>query len=79
MTKEAPIIEPPTKEEVQAELESLSNKVKSITNLKGFVEKKFADGKLTKPKYEKQIKKLESDRKKTNVRIKECKEILKNA
>jgi hypothetical protein len=73
---EAPVIKPPTKEELEAELESLQNKLKSIKNLKGFVEKKFAGGKLTEPKYEKQMAKLEKDRKKTNKRIKECKKIL---
>lgn len=66
-----------TKEELQAEQESLENKLNSIRNLSAFVEKKFASGNLTQKNYEKQLKKLESDSKKTRYRIDEIENLLK--
>ncbi len=65
-----------TKEELQAEIESLGNKLNSIRNLSAFVEKKFASGNLTQKNYEKQLKKLESDSKKTRFRIDEIENTL---
>ncbi|UYP47192.1 hypothetical protein NEF87_003477 [Candidatus Lokiarchaeum ossiferum] len=66
-----------TKEELKAEHESLENKLNSIRNLSAFVEKKFASGNLTQKNYEKQLKKLESDSKKTRYRIDEIEKLLK--
>ncbi len=58
-----------SKEELDAEIESLGNKMKSIKNLTSFVEKKFSSGKLSKKNYDKQIKKLSSDLTKTQIKI----------
>ena len=60
-----------TKEEFDAEIESLGNKMNSIKNLTSFVEKKFSSGKLSKKNYDKQTKKLSSDLKKTQDKIDE--------
>ena len=58
-----------TKEEFDAEIESLRNKLNSIKNLTAFVEKKFSSGKLSKKNYDNQIKKLSSDLKETQNKI----------
>jgi len=60
-----------TKDEYDAEIESLGNKLNSIKNLTSFVEKKFSSGKLSKKNYDKQTKKLSSDLKKTQNKIDE--------
>ncbi len=60
-----------TKDSLKSELDGLENKLNSIRNLMTFVEKKFASGNLSKINYEKQIKKLESDSKRTRYRIDE--------
>ena len=67
-----------TKEEIEAELESLENKQKSIKNLSAFVEKKYSSGKLSKKNYDKQIKKLTSDLKKTQIKIDDLNDELKS-
>ncbi len=67
-----------SKEELDAEIESLGNKMNSIKNLTSFVEKKFSSGKLSKKNYDKQTKKLASDLKKTQIRIDELTQELKN-
>ncbi|MHA1510560.1 MAG: hypothetical protein ACTSRX_02450 [Promethearchaeota archaeon] len=67
-----------TKEEFDAEIESLGNKMNSIRNLTSFVEKKFSSGKLSKSKYDKQIKKLSSDLKKTQNKIDELTQELRD-
>ncbi len=66
------------KEELDAEIESLGNKLNSIKNLTSFVEKKFSSGKLSKKNFDKQNKKLSSDLKKTQNKIEELKQELKN-
>jgi len=63
-----------SKEELQAEMTSLENKLNSFRDLRVFVDKKLESGKLTQPQYEKQIKKLESDINKTKYNIDELKE-----
>ena len=67
-----------TKEEIDAEIESLGNKMNSIKNLTSFVEKKFSSGKLSKKNYDKQIKKLASDLKKTQNKIEELTQELRD-
>lgn len=67
-----------SKDELGAEIESLENKLKSINNLSAFVEKKFSSGKLSKSNYDKQIKKLKSDLKKTKIKIDELNKELEN-
>ncbi len=67
-----------SKDELEAEIESLENKLKSINNLSAFVEKKFSSGKLSKSNYDKQNKKLKSDLKKTQIKIDELNEELEN-
>jgi len=67
-----------TKEEFDAEIESLGNKMNSIRNLTSFVEKKFSSGKLSKKNYDKQIKKLSSDLKKTQSKIDELTQELRD-
>ncbi|GAB4325345.1 MAG: hypothetical protein Kow0069_31360 [Promethearchaeota archaeon] len=57
--------------DLEAELESLKSKLISINDLKKFVEKKRAAGKITDKQYEKQVKKFEADIKKTQYRIEE--------
>jgi len=63
-----------TPEEINAEIESLQNKLKSIDNLTSFVEKKFAAGKLSQKNYDRQINKLEKDKKVTSEKIKKLQE-----
>ncbi|QEE15330.1 hypothetical protein DSAG12_01155 [Promethearchaeum syntrophicum] len=67
-----------TKEEVDAEIESLRNKLNSIKNLTSFVEKKFSSGKLSKKNYDKQTKKLSTDLKETQNKIDELTQELKD-
>ena len=76
-TTKPPMVSQKSKAELEAELESLENKARSIGNLKAFVEKKFVAGKLTEKNYEKQMAKLESDNKKTQKQIEELQESLK--
>jgi uncharacterized membrane protein len=71
----APVVE--TKEELQAELQSLEKKLVSFGELRVFVQKKFDTGKIDKTQYDKQIKKLESDINKSKYAIDEVKEKLK--
>ncbi len=65
-----------SKEELKAELDSLENKLNSIRNLNSFIEKKMTSGKITKEKYDKQRKKLDSDLKKTKYQMDEIKNLL---
>jgi len=67
-----------TKDEYDAEIESLGNKLNSIKNLTSFVEKKFSSGKLSKKNYDKQTKKLSSDLKKTQDKIAELTQELRD-
>ncbi len=67
-----------TKDEYDAEIESLGNKLNSIKNLTSFVEKKFSSGKLSKKNYDKQTKKLSSDQKKTQDKIAELTQELRD-
>jgi hypothetical protein len=60
-----------SKEELEAELGSLENKLNSFRDLRSFVDKKLESGKINQSNYDKQIKKLESDISKTKYRIDE--------
>jgi hypothetical protein len=75
------VVEPPTedvsKEDLETELEALQSKIISIQNLKGFVEKKYNDGKMDETSFKKQKSSLESDLKKTQYRIDEVQGKLK--
>ena len=66
-------IEPVTKgerrEELEAEIEKLERKVKSIVNLLGFLEKKYKSGKMDEKAYNKQSKKLHKNLDKIKRRI----------
>jgi hypothetical protein len=64
-------------DDLRAELQNLEKKIVSISELKIFVQKKFEGGKIDGAKYEKQVKKLESDLSKTKYRIDEIKGLLK--
>ncbi|MHA1732658.1 MAG: hypothetical protein ACTSU5_12005 [Promethearchaeota archaeon] len=63
---------------LQTELEGLKSKLISINDLKKFVDKKRAGG-MDEAAYQKQVKKLESDTKKTQYRIDEIEALLKKA
>lgn len=67
---------PKSKEELLEEKDNLENKLNSIRNLSEFVEKKYTSGKLNKVRYEKQIKKLETDSKNSEERLKEIQDLL---
>lgn len=76
-TNQAPTtITEKTPEELEAELDSLENKLKSIENLTSFVEKKFAAGKLNQKNYDRQISKLNKDKKNTQKKINQIREDL---
>ena len=64
-------------EEIQAELETLQSKLSSIEDLRKLVDNKFKKKKYTKKQYEKQIKRLDNDKKKATFRIDELEEILR--
>ncbi|MCF2138606.1 MAG: hypothetical protein K9W44_00955 [Candidatus Lokiarchaeota archaeon] len=67
-----------SKEDLKKELETLENKLNSIKNLREFVEKKHDEGTLTDKRYEKQIKKLDTDKNTAQARIQEILKILNN-
>ncbi|HMF29861.1 MAG TPA: hypothetical protein VKK79_00490 [Candidatus Lokiarchaeia archaeon] len=75
------VVEPPveeaSKEDLETELEALQSKIISIKNLKGFVEKKYNDGKMDEESFKKQNRSLESDLKKTQYHIDEVEAKLK--
>lgn len=65
-----------SKEDLEAELKGLENKLSSVRDLRTFVDKKLEAGKLKPADHEKQVKKLESDISKTKYRIDEIKTLL---
>ena len=73
--KPAPILGK-SKEELEAELDSLENKLNSFRDLRSFVDKKLESGKINQSNYDKQIKKLESDINKTKYRMDEIRQQL---
>lgn len=81
-TSEPPAPEPEVEEDVdvealETELETLQSKIVSLNSLKGFTAKKKDSGKIDEAQYQKQIKKLDQDIKKTEWRIDEIKATIK--
>ncbi|MHA1339661.1 MAG: Gldg family protein [Promethearchaeota archaeon] len=64
-------------DDIQAEIETLQSKINSIEDLKRLVEQKFQQKKYTKKQYDKQMNRLENDKKKAIFRLEELEHMLK--
>ena len=64
-------------EQIQLEIESMQSKINSIEDLKRLVEQKFQENKYSKKQYDKQIERLENDKKKALTRLDELQNLIK--
>jgi len=68
-----------SKKELQAELDTLQSKLASIEDLRQLVESKHKKKDYNDKQYEKQMERLENDKKRANFRIEEIKNLLKKS
>jgi len=65
-----------SKSDLEDEIEKLEAKLKSVENLKGFVDKKFKDGRLSKEDYEREARKFQADIDTTNKKVEAYKKLM---
>jgi chromosome segregation ATPase len=64
-------------EDMQTEIETLQSKLASIEDLRKLVENKFNNKKYSKDQYDKQMQRLENDKKRTLYRMEELANMIK--